>query len=90
MSDGFGEHDATWPLGPSRFVRGLGTRIVSSVALVAGGFVFTILYLAFLAQRFAWYQNLAVVAAVAIVVPAGLAVTWVLWAMGFARRAGLP
>ena len=44
------------------------------------------LYLAFLAGRFAWYQNLAVVLVSVLVVPTVVVVMWVLWGMKVGRR----
>ncbi|MCI4340548.1 MAG: hypothetical protein L3J73_04710 [Thermoplasmata archaeon] len=65
---------------------GLKTRIVTSVALLAGGLAFAILYLAFFASQFAWYQNLAILLVDLIAVPALLVVMWVSWGVGVGRR----
>jgi hypothetical protein len=65
---------------------GLKTRIIASVALLAGGFAFAVLYLAFYATQFTWYQNLAILLVDLVVVPALLAVMWVSWGMGVGRR----
>jgi len=67
---------------------GLKIRIVASVTLLVGGLVFVILYLAFLAQRFAWYQNLAVILSALLVVPVGVLLMWVLWGLNVGRRFG--
>jgi len=75
--------------GPARAVpyfRGLKARIVATLALLVGGLCWVILYLAFLAGRFAWYQNLAVVLVSLIAVPAAVVVMWVLWGMKVGRR----
>jgi len=68
------------------FFRGLKARIVASVGLFVGGICWVILYLAFLAGRFAWYQNLAVVLVSVLIVPAVVIVMWVLWGMKVGRR----
>ena len=72
--------------GPAEFFRGLRRRIVSTVGLLVGGLVWVILYLAFLAGRFAWNQNLAVVLATLLVVPAVVVVMWVSWGWAMGRR----
>ncbi len=69
-----------------RFFRGLRRRVVATVGLLVGGLVWVILYLAFLAGRFAWYQNLAVVLATFLVVPAVVVAMWVSWGMAAGRR----
>lgn len=71
----------------SKFFGGLRVRIAASALLLAGGVVFLLLYLAFLATRYSWYQNVAVLLSVGIIVPVGILVMWVLWGLGFARRA---
>lgn len=69
-----------------RFFRGLWLRITATVALLAGGLVWVILYLAFLASRFAWYQNLAILLSTLIVVPTIVVLVWLFWALGVGRR----
>jgi len=69
-----------------RFFRGLRRRIVATVGLLVGGLSWVILYLAFLAGRFAWYQNLAVVLTTFLVVPAIVLVMWVHWGFAVGRR----
>ena len=68
------------------FLRGLRARIVATVGLFVGGLCWVVLYLAFWAGRFAWYQNLAVVLVSVIAVPAVVIVMWVLWGMTVGRR----
>ncbi len=70
------------------FFRGLKARIVATVALLVGGLCWVILYLAFLAGRFAWYQNLAIVLVSFLVVPAVVVVMWIYWGMSVGRRFG--
>jgi hypothetical protein len=70
---------------PSRVIGGLMRRIAASAGMVVGGAVFVLLYLAFWASRFAWYQNLAVLLSVALVVPAVIAVLWITWGLSIAR-----
>lgn len=69
-----------------KFFQGLRIRIAASLALVVGGFVFVLLYLAFWATKFTWYQNVAVVLSTALVVPVALVALWVTWGLGVARR----
>lgn len=66
--------------------RGLRLRVALTVGLLAGGLVWVILYLGFLAGRYAWYENLAVVLATFVVVPSVLLVLWILWGIGVGRR----
>ncbi len=71
---------------PCSLFRGLRLRILGSIALLAGGLVFLVLYLAFWGTHFAWYQNLAVVLSTLLVVPAALIAIWVAWGLGVGRR----
>lgn len=71
---------------PGRFFRGLKVRVAATIALLVGGLVWVILYLAFLASRFAWYQDLAIVLVSFLIVPAVIIGMWVYWGMGVARR----
>lgn len=78
-----------WELGPARavpFFRGLRARVVATIALLAGGLGWIILYLAFLAGRFAWYQDLAVVLVSLIAFPASVIAMWISWGMSVGRR----
>jgi hypothetical protein len=68
-------------------LRGLWVRIWGTVALLTGGLLFVILYLGFLATRFPWYENLAVVLSTIILVPVLAIAIWASWALGFARKA---
>lgn len=76
------------PGSPGHFFRGLKRRIVATVVLLVGGLVWVILYLAFLAGRFPWYQNLAIVLVSFLVVPAVVVVMWIYWGMSVGRRFG--
>jgi len=76
------------PEGAGTFFRGLKLRIVATVALLVGGLCWVVLYLAFLAGRFAWYQNLAIVLVSFLVVPAVVVVIWIYWGMAVGRRFG--
>lgn len=69
-----------------RLLRGLAWRIGATAGFVAGGFVFVLLYLAFWASRFAWYQNLAVVLSAGIIVPTAVILLWVSWGLALGRR----
>lgn len=78
-----------FPVGPAEavpFFRGLRARIIATIVLLVGGLSWVILYLAFLAGRFAWYQNLAIVLVSFLLVPAAVVVIWVLWGMSVGRR----
>ncbi len=89
MSDeefAFRWHTGRFPYGPRRMLRGLKTRIVASIAILAAGLVFVVCYLGFFATHFAWYANVAVVLSTIIVVPAALIVMWVLWGLGVSGR----
>jgi len=66
--------------------RGLKRRVVATVGLLVGGLVWIVLYLAFLAGHFAWYQNLAIILSTFLVVPTVVIVMWVLWGLGLGRR----
>ena len=68
------------------FFAGLKSRIVATVGLLIGGLCWVILYLAFLAGRFPWYQNLAIVLVSFLVVPTLVVVMWILWGISVGRR----
>jgi hypothetical protein len=69
-------------------VRGWKGRVAATVGLLVGGLVGIVLYLAFLAGRFAWYQNLAIVFSTLLIVPTIVVMMWVFWGITVARRAG--
>ncbi len=66
--------------------RGLRIRIAATFALAAGGFVALLLYAAFLASRFAWYENLAVILSALVLIPATIVGMWLLWGLSLHRR----
>ena len=68
------------------FFRKLKRRIIATVSVLVGGLAWVVLYLAFLAGRFPWYQNLAVVLVTMILVPTIVVVMWVAWGLSTARR----
>jgi ABC-type spermidine/putrescine transport system permease subunit II len=74
-----------WARGRMIF-RGWMARVVATVGLLVGGLVGVVLYLAFWAGRFPWYQNLAVVFSTLLVVPVIVFVMWVHWGVSVARR----
>jgi len=76
------------PDAPGRFFRGLKVRILATVGLLVGGLCWVILYLAFLAGHFAWYQNLAIVLVSFLVVPAVVVMMWIYWGIAVGRRFG--
>jgi len=59
----------------------LGSRVVATVVIGAAWLVFLVLFLAFFAQNFHWYQNLAIVLASFVVSGALTIVMWVRWAL---------
>lgn len=67
--------------------RGWMVRAAATLTLLVGGFVGIILYLAFWASRFTWYQNVAVVLSVVTVVPLIVVLMWLSWGLGMHRRA---
>lgn len=84
-----GRWDGRWghTTGPmAQFFHGLKVRIGATLALLVGGFVGIILYLAFWAGRFTWYQNLAIIFSVILVVPLGVVLMWISWGVGLHRR----
>jgi hypothetical protein len=68
------------------FLAGLRARIVATLSLLVGGLAFAVLYLAFFATHFTWYQNLAVILVDLMVVPTILVVMWVSWGVSLGRR----
>jgi hypothetical protein len=74
-----------WYRGRELF-RGLRARVAATVGLLAGGLVWVVLYLAFFAGHFAWYQNLAILLATLVIVPSVLLVMWILWGIAVGRR----
>ena len=78
-----------YPFGPAKvvsFFRKLRARIIGTVALLVGGLAWIVLYLAFLAGHFAWYQNFAVVLVSLIAVPTIVVAIWVSWGLSMGRR----
>lgn len=76
---------AMWERG-RRMLAGLKIRIAATFALAVGGIVWLLLYVAFWAGRFAWFQNLAVILSTVLVVPASIVAMWILWGVGMHRR----
>ena len=72
--------------GPVPFFRGLRRRIIATAVLLVGGLCWVVLYLAFLAGRFPWYQNLAIVLVSFLVVPAVVVLMWISWGISVGRR----
>ena len=69
-----------------RFFRGLKIRIGATVALFVGGLSWILLYLAFYAGRFSWFQNLAVILVSLAAVPTAVVAIWVSWGLSAGRR----
>jgi hypothetical protein len=86
MSDSYPRWGRWGPATVVPFFRGLMARVAASFALLVGGLVWVIVYLAFLADRFPWYQNLAVVLLSFLLVPIVLIAMWVHWGLTLGRR----
>jgi hypothetical protein len=82
--DGPFDDEAEWAV--SEVVGEIRRRLLASIAVVAGGAVFVMLYLGFVAVHFAWYTNLAVALSALVVVPAVVVGLWVHWGLGVAQR----
>ena len=82
MSDGV--EMGAWERG-SRFFRGIRVRVVATLGLAIGGLIWLILYAAFWAARFAWYQNLAVILSTLVAVPTIVIGMWVVWGLRVRR-----
>ena len=67
-------------------VRGWRARVVATVGIFVGGLTAILLYVAFLASRWAWYLNLTIVLAVVLAVPTIVFVMWLSWGISVARR----
>jgi len=81
--------DEPFPWGPAQavpFFRGLRARIVATVLLLVGGLCWLVLYLAFLATHYPWYQNFTIVLVSCVAVPTAVVVMWVLWGMSMGRH----
>lgn len=70
---------------------GLASRVAVSIVVGVGWLVFIILYLAFYAENFSVYRNLAIIFASVLVVSAILGPMWAYWGMktahGWKRKA---
>jgi ABC-type phosphate/phosphonate transport system permease subunit len=64
-----------------RFFRGLRHRVIASIGVFGAGSIGLILYFAFWASHYAWYQNLAVVTSFFVAIFAIIAGVWISWAM---------
>jgi len=80
------EFDEDGDAGEDHIVHEVKVRIIGSIAALAGGVIAIVLYLGFLATRFAWYSNLAVVLSILIAVPAVLVALWIHWGMSVGHR----
>lgn len=82
------------PWGPWRIVhfvvRGWFVRLAATVSILLAAFIGTVLYLAFWAGQFAWYQDLAVVLVVGALSVATIVGVWIAWAMKIRRRFAGP
>jgi hypothetical protein len=60
---------------------------MATIAAIAAGSLFVVLYLGFLATRYPWYSNVAVVVSVLILVPTVIAALWIHWGLSLGHRA---
>ena len=59
----------------------IGTRAIGTVAVLFGWLAFIVLYLAFFAGSFDFWQKLAIFIASGAIVIAAVAVIWIKWAL---------
>lgn len=69
-----------------RIVRGWFVRIVATASILLATFVGGVLFLAFEATRFAWYQDLAIVVVLTALALASIAAMWASWAWRLRRH----
>ena len=74
------------PRAVRRFVRGLRVRIGATIALLFGGLSWVLLYLAFYASRFDWFQNFAVVLVSLVAIPVAVVAMWISWGISLGHR----
>lgn len=73
----------------SPFLRSVWRRTLGTVAVAVGGLVAVILYLGFFATHYAWYENLAVVLVIAVLVPVFIVALWISWAYRLCTGEGI-
>jgi ABC-type tungstate transport system substrate-binding protein len=78
-------HAEKWERGRS-VLHGLKMRMVATLGLLVGGLVWILLYAAFWAGRFNWFQNLAIIGSTLLVVPVVVVAMWVAWGISVGRR----
>lgn len=59
----------------------IGSRVIGTIAACVGWFVFIVLYLAFFAGGFDFWQKLAVFAASGAIVVGIIAILWIRWVL---------
>ncbi|HUI38687.1 MAG TPA: hypothetical protein VLY85_03545 [Thermoplasmata archaeon] len=69
-------------------LRTLKRRILASIGIGTAVSVLLLLYVGFLAERYPWYANVAVVLSGFVVLTAALAALWVAWGISLARHFG--
>lgn len=69
-----------------RIVRGWFVRIVATASILLATFVAGVVFLAFEATRFAWYQDLAIVIVMIALALASIAAMWASWAWRLRRH----
>lgn len=63
-------------------MRSLGSKIAGTIGVGIGWVVFILLFLAFYAGNFTFWQNLAIFIASAVVATGLIVVMWIRWALG--------
>ena len=71
-----------------RILRQVKSRLLASIGAAASGAIGVLLYLGLLADRFAWYTNVAVVLTVLVAVPTVIGLVWIQWGLSLAQRNG--
>jgi hypothetical protein len=72
--------------GPRELMRGIRRRVAATLGLVLAATVAIVVYLAFFAIQYAWYQSVAVILLVVVITPVVIIAMWVSFAMSQAGR----
>jgi hypothetical protein len=68
-----------------RILSGVKRRIGATLGLITGGGLAIVLYLAFLAEKFAWFQSLAIILTILVLVPVVIVAMWVSFGLSIGR-----
>lgn len=64
-------------------------RVAASFGIALAGIVWLVVYAVFLAQRFPWYDNLAVIGLTLFAIPAAIVGIWIAFGIKLHRRLGI-